>query len=137
MHNIDHTVIMSVIVSFLSYCFGVVNPQLEVLLWAISLDIIIGIAASFINPRLMFNSRKMFRGIVKKVVLLTLVCFAHHLDIMMNTEMIGLTTCYFFIINEGLSCLENAGKCGLQIPPVIRNSLEQLKGMSMNEHKKP
>lgn len=136
MHNVDHTVILSVIVSFLSYCFGIVTPQIEMLLWCITLDIFVGVLASFINPRLMFNSRKMFKGITKKIVLLSLVAFAHHLDIMMNTEMIGLSTCYFFIINEGMSILENAVKCGLTVPPIIRNSLEQLKGMSNNDNKK-
>lgn len=132
MHNIDHTINISIVVSFLSYCFGIITPQLEMLLWAIILDVIIGIMASFINPKLMFNSRKMFKGIAKKLVLLTLVCFAHHLDTMMCTKMIGLTTCYFFIINEGFSILENAGKCGLPIPPIIKNSLEQLKEMTTN-----
>ncbi len=133
MHNIDHTVILSIIVSFLSYCFGVVNPQIEMLLWCITLDIFVGVLASFINPKLMFNSRKMFKGITKKVVLLSLVAFAHHLDIMMNTEVIGLTCCYFFIINEGMSVLENACKCGLNVPPIIKNSLEQLKGTTNND----
>lgn len=136
MHNIDHTIILSVVVSFLSYCFGIVTPQIEMLLWCISLDIFVGVLASFINPKLMFNSRKMFKGITKKIVLLSLVAFAHHLDIMMNTEMIGLSTCYFFIINEGMSILENAVKCGLTVPPIIRNSLEQLKGMTNNDNKK-
>ena len=137
MHNIDHTIIMSIIISFLSYCFGIVTPQIEMLLWCIALDIFVGVLASFVNPRLMFNSRKMFKGITKKIVLLSMVAFAHHLDIMMNTEMIGLTTCYFFIINEGLSVLENACKCGLNVPPIIKNSLEQLKGMANNDgHKK-
>ena len=136
MHNIDHTIILSVVVSFLSYCFGIVTPQIEMLLWCIALDIFVGVLASFINPRLMFNSRKMFKGITKKIVLLSLVAFAHHLDIMMNTEMIGLSTCYFFIINEGMSILENAVKCGLDVPPIVKNSLEQLKGMNNNDNKK-
>lgn len=136
MHNIDHTIILSVVVSFLSYCFGVVTPQIEMLLWCITLDIFVGCLASFINPRLMFNSRKMFKGITKKIVLLSLVAFAHHLDIMMNTEMIGLSTCYFFIINEAMSILENSAKCGLDVPPIIKNSLEQLKEMTNNDNKK-
>ena len=136
MHNIDHTIILSVVISFLSYCFGVVTPQIEMLLWCISLDIFVGCLASFVNPKLMFNSRKMFKGITKKIVLLALVAFAHHLDIMMSTEMIGVTTCYFFIINEGLSVLENACKCGLDVPPIIKNSLEQLKGTTNNDNKK-
>lgn len=136
MHNVDHTIVLSVIISFLSYCFGVVNPQMELLLWCITLDIFVGVLASFINPNLLFNSKKMFKGITKKIVLLSLVAFAHHLDIMMSTEMIGLTTCYFFIINEGLSVLENACKCGLEVPPIIRNSLEQLKEVVNNGNKK-
>lgn len=136
MHSIDHAVILSVIISFLSYCFGIVTPQLELLLWAISLDLFIGILASFINVNLSFNSRELFKGIVKKVVLLSLVCFSHQLDHMMGTNMIGLTTCYFFIINEGMSVLENACKCGLEVPPIIKNSLEQLKGLSNDGHKK-
>lgn len=136
MHNIDHTIILSVVVSFLSYCFGVVTPQLELLLWCITLDIFVGCLASFINPMLMFNSRKMFKGITKKIVLLSLVAFAHHLDTMMSTEMIGLSTCYFFIINEAMSILENSTKCGLDVPPIIRNSLEQLKEMTNNDNKK-
>lgn len=135
MHNIDHTIIISIVISFLSYCFGIVSPQIEMLLWCITLDIFVGVLASFINPKLMFNSRKTFKGITKKIVLLSLVAFAHRLDIMMNTEVIGLTTCYFFIINEGMSVLENACKCGLNVPPIIKNSLEQLKGMNNNGNK--
>ena len=134
MHNIDNTIIMSIVLSFLSYAFGIVTPQLELLLWAIILDVVVGVMASFINPNMMFNSRKMFKGLCKKLVLMTLICFAHQLDHMMGTEMIGLTTCYFFIINEGFSILENAGKCGLPIPPIIKNSLEQLKEITTNDH---
>lgn len=136
MHSIDHTIILSVIISFLSYCFGVVTPQLELLIWAISLDIFIGVLASFINPNLMFNSRKMFKGVAKKIVLMTLVCLAHQLDHMMGTEMIALSSCYFFIVNEVMSILENACKCGLDVPPIIKNSLEQLKGMNNDVNKK-
>lgn len=136
MHNIDHTIVLSVIISFLSYCFGVVTPQLELLIWAISLDIFIGVLASFINPNLMFNSRKMFKGVAKKIVMMTLVCLAHQLDHMMGTEMIALSSCYFFIVNEVMSILENACKCGLDVPPIIKNSLEQLKGMNNDVNKK-
>lgn len=134
-HTEGMQVAICVFVSFLSYCFGVVTAQIELLLWCICLDIFVGVLASFINPRLYFNSRKMFRGIAKKIVLLSIVAFAHHLDIMMSTDVIGMTCCYFFIINEGMSVLENAGKCGLKLPKIIENSLEQLKGLTDYENK--
>lgn len=120
-------VVVSVIISFASYCFGYITPALEFLLWCITLDIFIGTLASFVNPRLMFNSRKMFRGIVKKAVLLSVVAFSRHLDILMHTDIICMTVVYFFIVNEGMSVLENCGKCGLKLPKIIENSLEQLK----------
>ena len=137
MHENSINVIFGVLATFISYCFGV-NEHLEFLLWAISLDLIIGVLASFINPRLTFNSRNLYRGIVKKIVLLTLVMFAHQLDVMMHSDgIIAKAVTYYFIANEGLSCLENAGKCGLTLPPILRNSLEQLKGLTKDEHKKP
>lgn len=128
------TIGVTVLISFLSYCFGI-NPALEFLLWAITLDIFIGVLSSFINPKLYFNSRKMFRGIAKKIILLSIVAFSHQLDQLMHTDIICLTTTYYFIINEGLSCLENAGKCGLKLPKIIQTSLEQLKGITDYENK--
>lgn len=130
-----HQVIISVIISFMSYCFGMVTPPLEFLLWCITADIFIGILASFINEKLYFNSRKLFKGITKKIVLLAIVAFSKHLDILMNADIICMTTCYFFIVNEGMSVLENAGKCGIKLPKIIENSLEQLKGLTNNENK--
>lgn len=134
MHN-NISVIVGVIGGFLSYAFGV-NEHLEFLLWAISLDIFSGVMASFINEKLMFNSRRMYKGIVKKVIILTLVMFAHQLDMMMKTDgIIAKTVTWFFVANEGLSVLENAGKCGITLPKILQNSLEQLKGIT-NDTKK-
>ncbi len=136
MHENSFSVVLGVVGGFLSYCFDI-SPMFEVLLWAITLDIIIGVMASFINVRLQFNSKRMTKGICKKIILLSLVAFSHHLDIMMQTDIICRTVTCFFIANDGLSCLENAGKCGLKLPKILANSLEQLKGVTDNDkHKK-
>lgn len=121
------TVISGTVGGFFSYCLGW-NKNIEILLWVITLDIIVGVAASFVNDQLKFNSVKMYKGIVKKIIILALVSFSHQLDIMMNTEVIiGNTVTYFFVANEGLSLLENAANCGLALPPILQNSLEQVK----------
>lgn len=136
MHENSFSVILGIIGGFLSYCFDV-SPMFEVLLWAITLDIVIGVMASFINVKLAFNSKRMTKGICKKIVLLSLVAFSHQLDTMMQTDIICRTVTCFFIANEGLSCLENAGKCGLKLPKILENSLEQVKGLTNNDgHKK-
>lgn len=135
MHENSFSVILGIIGGFLSYCFDV-SPMFHVLLWAITLDIFIGVMASFINIKLTFNSKRMMRGICKKIVLLSLVAFSHQLDLMLQTDIICRTVTCFFIANEGLSCLENAGKCGLKLPKILEDSLEQVKGLSNDGHKK-
>ena len=135
MHENSFSVILGIIGGFLSYCFDV-SPMFEVLLWAITLDIIIGVMASFINVKLTFNSKRMTKGICKKIVLLSLVAFSHQLDMMMQTDIICRTVTCFFIANEGLSCLENAGKCGLRLPEILEDSLEQVKGLTNNDGNK-
>lgn len=135
MHENSFSVILGIIGGFLSYCFDA-SPMFHVLLWAITLDIFIGVMASFINIKLAFNSKRMMRGICKKIVLLSLVAFSHQLDMMLQTDIICRTVTCFFIANEGLSCLENAGKCGLKLPKILEDSLEQVKGLSNDGHKK-
>ena len=135
MHENFFSVILGIIGGFLSYCFDV-SPMFQVLLWAITLDIFIGVMASFINIKLTFNSKRMMRGICKKIVLLSLVAFSHQLDMMLQTDIIYRTVTCFFIANEGFSCLENAGKCGLKLPKILEDSLEQVKGLSNDGNKK-
>lgn len=135
MHENSFSVILGIIGGFLSYCFDV-SPMFHVLLWAITLDIFIGVMASFINIKLAFNSKRMMRGICKKIVLLSLVAFSHQLDMMLQTDIICRTVTCFFIANEGLSGLENAGKCGLKLPKILEDSLEQVKGLSNDGNKK-
>ena len=137
MNNVEHCQVgITVMLSFLSYCFGV-NPALEFLVWCVVLDLVIGILASFINPKLYFNSRRMFKGITKKIVLFSMVAFSHQLDQLMHTEIICMTTTYFFIVNEGFSVLENCGKAGIKLPKILENSLQQVKELSdINKNKR-
>lgn len=125
MHENAFTIIVGFIGGFLSYCFDI-SPFFHVLLWAITLDLIVGILASFINENMKFNSKTLSKGICKKVVILTLVAFSHQLDIMLNMDVICRTVTCFFIASDGLSILENAGKCGVPIPKILAKSLEQL-----------
>ena len=57
------------------------------------------------------------------------------LDRLMNTGTWVFRTlvCYFYIANEGISLLENAGNLGLPIPKKLKAALEQLKNEDENE----
>ena len=113
---------------FLSYCFGG-SQDVEYLLFVITLDIFLGVLACFVNPKLMFNSAKMRTGLFHKFIVITLVAISHQFDGLCNTNgLIMKCVCWYFIVNEFLSCVENTGKCNIAYPKFLRDSLEQLKG---------
>lgn len=116
------------------YLFGQ-NSAIEVLVAAMVTDYVSGIMAAYINRDMMLNNRRGFRGIVKKIMILMLVSFAHLLDTAVGQTVIAMAVTWFFIGNEGLSVLENAAKAGLPIPEKLKNTLEQLT-QSKNERTK-
>lgn len=127
--------IIGVTGGFLSYCFDV-SPFFHVLLWAVTLDLITGIVASFVNENMMFNSKRLSKGICKKIIILTLVGFSHQLDLMLHLDVICSTVTFFFIGSDGLSILENCAKMNIPLPNVLLRSLEQVKELGSNDNKK-
>lgn len=118
-----------VAVSCVGTCFSYLlgwDAVIELLLLTMVIDYITGVFAAYINPNLGLNSRRGFKGILKKIVILLLVALAHKLDQATGQPAIQSLVVWFFIGNEGLSILENAGKAGLPIPAKLRDTLEQL-----------
>jgi len=76
-----------------------------------------------------------FKGIFKKVLIFALVGVGHILD----TRVIGAgsvlrtAVIFFYLSNEGISLLENAGHLGLPIPKKLKAILEQLHDRSEKE----
>ena len=69
-----------------------------------------------------------FKGICRKVLIFVLVGMANILDLhVIGTGCVLRTAVLFFYIsNEGVSVLENAGHLGLPVPARLLNVLEQL-----------
>jgi toxin secretion/phage lysis holin len=111
-----------------TYLFGAWDSVIECLVFAMVVDYITGLAAAYINPGLMLDSHKGFKGILKKVFILTIVAFTHKLDLALNTQAVCTMTTWFFIGIEGLSIIENSAKAGIPIPQKLIDTLEQLKG---------
>lgn len=73
------------------------------------------------------SSRVGWQGLVRKSLNLTFCLLAVRLDLTLNTgSFIMNTMALGFIANEGLSIIENAGLCGLYIPPIIRKAIDVL-----------
>lgn len=105
--------------------FGEMNGMLAALLIAMCLDMLTGIIVGAMEHRL--DSRISFRGIGKKVLILLLVGLAHALDTwVLETPMTQGIVEGFYIANEGMSIIENAGKF-IPLPKKLRDVFVQLK----------
>ncbi|PES30631.1 phage holin family protein [Bacillus cereus] len=114
---------------FCGYFLGRWDTVLKILITIAVIDYIIGVIAAGYNGQL--KSKVGFKGITKKVVLFLLVGVAVQLDTVMDSNsVIREATIFFFISNELLSILENAGRMGIPLPSVLTNAVEILGGKS-------
>ena len=110
----------------LVYLWGGFDVAMQCLLIAIALDYVSGIIKAFVLKQL--SSTVGFRGILKKVGVLVVVALAVLIDrVTGESGAIRTLVIYYFVANEGLSILENAGKAGLPIPHSIKEALQALK----------
>ena len=117
--------IFSAIMSALSYLFGGFDGLLIALLFCIVADYITGVLAAIYEKKL--NSQTGFRGIIKKVVILIIVALAVEISAVTGAESIRDLVICFYIANEGISILENAGRMDVPFLSKLKDLLEQLK----------
>ena len=125
--------IIAAFLGFITWFFGGVDGLLQVLIAFSIIDYITGIIAAGLNHEL--SSRVGFRGIVKKVILFMFVGMAHLLDSYLpgDSGSIRAVVCLFYVVNEGISIIENAEKIGVPIPKPLHNMLAKLHDMTQNK----
>ncbi|MDF9296258.1 MULTISPECIES: phage holin family protein [Geobacillus] len=120
-------VAVSLFGSFLSMFVGSVDSFVVILLALVIVDYITGIVASAMEGAL--SSQVGFRGIARKLLVFVLVAAAHLVDVAIgwNMHLIRDAIVFFYIANEFISIVENAGRAGVPIPSVLRKAIELLK----------
>ncbi|MDL2205470.1 phage holin family protein [Eubacteriales bacterium OttesenSCG-928-N13] len=114
--------------------FGEWNMLLTVLAVVMSLDYISGVIVAAAGRSLKtegggLDSKTGFIGLAKKGFIVIIVLLATMLDRALGTDAMVFqmaTTCYY-IANEGISILENAGLMGLPVPAAVHRALEQMR----------
>ena len=114
------------VAGLLSYVFGGLDMLFSALLVCIAADYITGVLAALYEKKL--NSEVGFRGILKKVVILLIVVLSHMIETAAGIAGIRDLVIGFYIANEGISILENAGRMNVPIAKGLSSVLEQLKG---------
>ena len=120
-------IITAEICGIAGFLWGDLDGLLKALLVFMIIDYGTGLAAAFREKRL--SSATGFSGILRKGVMLAIVALANVLDTLVlgtasstfRSAVIG-----FYLMNEGLSVLENADRLGVRWPKLLRDALMQL-----------
>ena len=118
--------VFAVIGGWLGWFLGECDGVMYALIAFVIADYVTGVMCAVSDKRL--SSEVGFKGICRKVLIFVLVGMANILDMhVIGTGCVLRTAVLFFYIsNEGVSVLENAGHLGLPIPARLLNVLEQL-----------
>lgn len=117
---------LSVVGGFLTRFLGGFDMIIITLIIFVAMDYLTGVMKAIVNKEL--SSEIGFKGIFKKVLIFFMVGIATQLDIILPTDIgIRYIVIIFYIINEGLSIIENASLLGLKIPQKIKDTLSILK----------
>jgi toxin secretion/phage lysis holin len=110
----------------LAYLLGGLDNLVAAFAIFMACDYITGLMVGFKEKQI--NSYRAFRGLAKKVGMITFVIIANQLDIVTGNEggFLRDTMLWFLIGTEGISIVENIGKLGVKPPEFIIKSLEQL-----------
>ena len=124
--------IFTAVGGWLGYFLGGCDGLLYALIAFVVIDYITGVMCAVIDRKL--SSAVGFKGIFRKVLIFLLVGIANIIDVQVvgTGAVLRTAVIFFYISNEGVSLLENAGHLGLLIPEKIKTVLEQLHDRAEN-----
>lgn len=120
---------------WLGWYLGGCDGLLYALLGFVVMDYITGIMCAIADKKL--SSEVGFKGLCRKVLIFILVGAANIIDVQIigTGSVLRTAVIFFYISNEGLSLIENAGHLGLPIPEKLKAVLEQLHDRAEKEDK--
>ena len=118
--------VFAVIGGWLGWFLGECDGLMYALIAFVIADYVTGVMCAVSDKQL--SSEVGFKGICRKVLIFVLVGMANILDMhVIGTGCVLRTAVLFFYIsNEGVSVLENAGHLGLPVPAKLLDVLDQL-----------
>lgn len=126
--------IFTAIGGWLGYFLGGCDGLLIALVVFVVADYITGVMCAIADREL--SSEVGFKGICRKVLIFILVGIANILDVQVigTGSVLRTAVIFFYLSNEGVSLLENAGHLGLPIPEKLKAVLEQLHDRAETEN---
>lgn len=130
--QIAFNIIITSLGAVTGYLFGGWSALLNLLLLAVVIDYASGIIAAFNEGKL--SSKIGFKNIPKKVMIFLIVAVGHIVDKALGDGSACMDAAiFFYLANEILSIIENAGRSGLPVPDKLKQAVAVLKGRESNE----
>ena len=128
--------VFAAIGGWLGWFLGGADGFLYALIAFVVIDYITGVMCAIVDHKL--SSEVGFKGIFKKVLIFIMVGVGNIIDVQVLGQAGVLLTAviFFYLSNEGVSLLENAGHLGLPIPAKLKAVLEQLHDRAEKEDTK-
>ena len=105
------------------YLIGGFDILIKAMLIMMVLDYITGVLKGYKEKNV--NSRRAYKGLSKKIVVLGIIVAATQMDIILQGVWIITLVLMFYVATEFLSILENAAILGVPIPTKLKMALEQ------------
>ena len=124
---IDNTLLLGEFRGLLS------NLYIQIFVWIVIGDIVTGICKGiFIKET---NSTKGLMGIVKHLLVVSLVLIAYPYLKIMGFEGVATAFVFSYIAVYGISVIENLGQLGIPVPEFVKNRFSKLKDSSEEQGK--
>ena len=122
----DIRLLIATIGGWVGFFIGGCDGLIITLLIFVIIDYITGVLCAIYDKKL--SSKIGFKGITRKILVFVLVGLANMLDVnvLKTGAVLRTATIFFYLSNEGISILENAGHLGVKYPNKIKDVLEQL-----------
>lgn len=130
--RLDISVFIGALGGFIGNVLGGWDIALRVALTLMCTDFIVGFIVAFVfksssktkNGKI--SSEALFKGLVKKGLMLVMILVGHQLDIVTNQEILRNGVCYYIIVMEVTSLIESWSISGLSYPKIFDKVLEVL-----------
>ncbi len=111
----------------IGFLFGELDGLLTALLTVIVIDYATGLVCAKLNRNL--SSATGFKGLAKKGFMLSIVVIANIIDtqVIKSGSAFRSAVICFYLANESISILENAGNIGVPLPKKLKDILIQLR----------
>lgn len=124
--------VFAAIGAWIAQIYGGWTSAMTALIVFIAVDILTGLLCGMTkkSPHTQdggLSSKVMREGAIRKVEIFFILLIAAWLDVAMHVTIWKDAACLYYIAEEGLSIIENAGALGLPFPEKLKSAIEALK----------